>query len=99
MCTVSMIYDHYYDKWKDSRGLPIPPVVWPPIIPTVNPYPHLPPVPSGLPTTAELEEFRALLERARKYDREHNQPDCDNEEKKRKIKELADSLGVAIDFV
>ena len=45
------------------------------------------------------EEFRKLLERAREYDRRHNQPDCELESKRQEILRLAESLGVKIDFV
>jgi hypothetical protein len=75
MCVVSMVMDHYLDKWR----------------PPAPPYP--------MPTPAELEEFRRLLERAREYDRAHGQPDCGLEEKRRRVRELAESLGVKVDFV
>ena len=46
----------------------------------------------------EVAEFKKLLERAREYDRKHNQPDCELAEKKAKVKDLAEKLGVEIDF-
>lgn len=58
-------------------------------------YPPKPPV----ITAEEIAEFRKLLERAREYDRKHNQPDCELEEKRMKIRELATTLGVEIDFL
>jgi hypothetical protein len=85
MCVVSMIYDHYQDKWKQ------PPYYVP------NPPPVF--VPTGLPTQAEIDDFRKLLERAREYDKKHNQPDCELEEKRQKIKDLAKELGVEVNFV
>ena len=95
MCVVSMVYDHYYEKWKNTPPPPNPYIYPPP------PYPIMPWVapPSGLPTQQELEEFRRLLERARKYDIETGQKDCELEEKKRKVKELAESFGLDIEFV
>jgi hypothetical protein len=85
MCAVSMIMDHFHDKWQQQR-------------PQVFPYPLPAPPQPGI-TVAEIEEFHQLLERARKYDREHNQPDCELEEKKQRLLKLAEKLGVKIDFV
>lgn len=50
-------------------------------------------------TAAEIEEFRRLLERARAYDREHNQPDCELAEKRQRLLDLAKELGVEITFL
>lgn len=82
MCVVSMIFDHYHDKWF-------------PLVPLVPQYP----LPQPAVTPEEVAEFRRLLDRAREYDRRNNEPDCELLEKKRKLKELADVLGVAIDFL
>lgn len=84
MCTVSMVMDHYHDKWR-------------PLVPTPQPapftqWPHM-------PTQQEIDEFRKLLERARKYDQEHNQPDCELAEKRQRLLDLAKELGIEIDFV
>lgn len=86
MCVVSMISDHYWDKWKD-RTVPMP-------TPNVFPY-----VPEPAITDAEIKEFRELLERAREYDKKNNQPDCELQEKKDKLLKLAEQLGVKIDFL
>lgn len=89
MCVVSMVMDHYHDKWTAPQ-----PVWWPNtaqtgIVTIVRPA----------PTPAEVEEFRVLLERAREYDRKHNQPDCELEEKRQKVKKLAEELGIEIGFL
>ena len=96
MCVVSMIMDHYYDKWQ-----PYNPYVPPYIVPGVPPYvPYVAPAtPSRLPTDDEIEEFRKLLERAREYDKKNNEPDCELQEKKDKLLKLAEELGVKIDFL
>lgn len=83
MCTVSMIMDHYREKWEPY--LPYQP----------NPWVPNPPV----PTHEEVEEFRRLLDRARDYDRRHNEPNCELAEKRRVLKEIADQLGIDISFV
>lgn len=79
MCVVSMIMDHYHEKWRDKTP------TW------------IVPMPAISPT--EIDEFRKLLDRAREYDKKHNQPDCELEEKRQKLKKLADELGVKIDFL
>jgi hypothetical protein len=57
------------------------------------------PLPSPQITQAEIDEFRELLRRAREYDKKHNEPDCELEEKRKRIKDLAEELGIEVDFV
>lgn len=83
MCVVSMVIDHYLDKWN-------PPPLTPGITYPLTPQRTIP--------QADIDEFYRLLERAREYDRKHNQPDCELEEKKNKLKKLALDLGVEISF-
>jgi hypothetical protein len=90
MCAVSMVMDGKFDDWYRRYSVPAGPD-W-----TV-PLPPPPVVP--LPTPLEVEEFRRLLERAREYDRRNGEPDCEMDEKRRKLKSLAEQLGVEIDFV
>jgi len=97
MCVVSMVMDHYRDKWGPL--IPIPIVPFP-----VIPYPYYPlppqePVPVPFISPAEIEEFRRLLERAREYDKRHNEPDCELEEKREAVRKIAKALGLEIDFV
>ena len=80
---MSMVLDHYRERWHPLTQRP-----W--IVPGV-PVPQI--------TPEEVAEFRKLLERAREYDRQHNQENCELEEKKALLKEMADRLGVNIDFV
>lgn len=87
MCSVSMIMDHQYDEWQRRLQQWQPPA-WP-----YQPY-QPPPI-----RPEEVEEFRRLLDRAREYDRKNNEPDCELEEKRQKLRDLADTLGVKIDFV
>lgn len=90
MCTVSMIMDHYEDSWR--RRFVQPPIEWPYTSPSVPPAPKM-------PTQAEIDEFRRLLERAREYDKRNGEPDCELEEKRQRIKDLAEKLGVKVEFV
>lgn len=93
MCVVSMVMDHYSDKWKRYVDTyPIPPQIYPPPDILSNP-----PVP--IITREEIEEFKALLERAREYDKIHNQPNCELEEKKQALKKIAEQMGVDISFI
>ena len=87
MCVVSMIMDHYRDRWE-------------PLIPPTNPWVPLKIV-QPLPTITkeEVEEFRKLLERAREYDRKMGQPDCELDEKRLALKKIARELGVEISFL
>ena len=96
MCVVSMVMDHYWDKWNQppyQQPLPAP----------VNPFqspPYIPlPQPQRIPTPEEIEEFRKLIERARDYDKRNKEPDCEMDEKKKLLKQLAEKLGVDISFI
>ena len=90
MCVVSMVFDHYYDKWNPLRPFPGG------INPDYLPKEVLPKEPAI--SDEEIREFRKLLDRARKYDKEHNQPDCELLEKQAKLTKLAEELGVKINF-
>jgi hypothetical protein len=48
----------------------------------------------GRPTPAEIAEFRRLLENARELDQKTGQKDCELAEKKQRLKDLLDKLGV-----
>lgn len=84
MCVVSMVMDHYWEKWSPLTGQPLVRIGT-----TIEPA----------ITDAEIREFRALLERAREYDKKNNEPNCELEEKREKIRKLADELGVKVDFL
>jgi hypothetical protein len=124
MCVVSMIMDHYGDKWRDRL-----PGQWPyqeyPTQPWQFPQPFRPPTetaeehaerlrefferhaqtqqpaPAVTPTITaeEIAEFRQLLERAREYDKRNSEPECELEEKKAAVRQIAKQLGVEINFL
>lgn len=90
MCVVSMISDHYIDKWQQ--------------LPQVAP--HFNVVYESQLTAADIAAFREhvaelklLLDRAREYDKANNEPACELEWKKEKLRELAKVWGVEIDFL
>jgi hypothetical protein len=107
MCVVSMITDHYIDKWSQRCPNCQPsttgpytgsgqiggtwPISYPDGVPEVTPNPGI--------SQAELEEFRQLLERAREYDRRNNEPDCELDSKRQALKNIAKQLGVEIAFL
>ncbi len=84
-----MVSDHYIDKWKEKIEPFVPSSPFAPFV-----YPTQPQIPQE-----EIDEFKKLLERAREYDRKNNEPDCELEEKKTLLKELAKKLGVEINFL
>ena len=86
MCVVSMVMDHYRDKWEPYVQQP---TVWPVVIGKIPPT----------ITAEEVAEFRRLLERAREYDKRMGQPDCEVDDKRQILKRIAAALGIDISFV
>lgn len=87
MCVVSMVSDHYLEKWDNRWN-------------SVNPY--------RLDTISryefeelkkEVKELKELLIRAKKYDEEHHEHQCETEEKVRLLKEVAKLVGVELSDV
>lgn len=101
MCVMSMVLDHAADKWDQwvPKWPPYKPAPELPPMAPLEPFPLPPKEPARFPTQEELEDFRRLYERAKKYDADNNEPNCETDEKKRRVKELADKLGVNIDFI
>lgn len=83
MCVVSMVTEHYIDKWGQRTS------AWPQ--PTIIVTPSI--------SQEEVDEFRKLLDRAREYDKRNNEPDCELADKKKVLMDLAEQLGVKIDFL
>ena len=91
-----MVMDHYWDNWKDRTPAPYLVVPSQPFQPYIPPNPIQPVTPPITPE--EIAEFRKLLERAREYDKRNNEPDCELDEKKQRLKKLAEELGISISF-
>lgn len=102
MCVVSMVGDHYADKWRDKiwvekeqpfRIYPID--IYPA---TKKPDGCVPLVPVSREEFDQLkrdvEEMKALLKRAKKYDEENNEPDCEIEQKMELLRRVAEAVGV-----
>lgn len=86
MCVTSMVMDHYREKWQ-------------PLVPDVQPQPLVLPVVVPMISAEDVAEFRKLLERAREYDKRNNEPDCELDEKRKAILDIAKQLGVEITFL
>jgi hypothetical protein len=94
MCVVSMIGDHFHDKWDPLRQY----------IPQQNPYTNI--SYTTLVTKEEfnklkieVEEMKALLKRAKIYDEKNNEPNCEIEEKMTFLREVAKLVGVDLDEI
>jgi hypothetical protein len=95
MCVVSMIGDHYREKFTQPQQ-------WPGIQPYLQPNQTfvLPP-----PITREefdslkkeVAEMQVLLRRAKLYDEQNGEPGCEMEEKMARLRRLAELVGVDLD--
>lgn len=98
MCVYSMIADHYLDKWGPKYPQPLVPLIpgpdYPPPFP-LAPFPITPlkPVPEPL-TAEEVNELRRLLKKAKLYDEETGQKDCEVLDKKKRLKGIIESQGL-----
>jgi hypothetical protein len=87
MCTVSMIGDHFNDKWKQPPYQQI--------------FTNIPGVSRAEfeALKREVEEMKALLKRAKEYDEKNNEPNCEIEEKMAMLRKFADAVGIDLDDV
>ena len=96
MYTVSMVGDDIRDRWGKR---------YPWIDPTRTPgWPTPQPQPIVVPSEVsrqefdalkrEVEDLKALLRRAKKYDEDNGEPDCEMDDKVELIKRVADLVGV-----
>lgn len=93
MCVYSMVMDHYQQTW---------PQIYPWVQPVCpDPSKHYPPPRELTPEEkeAELQKLKDLIERARKYDRDNNEPECELESKRQVLRDMAKQLGIDIEFV
>jgi hypothetical protein len=107
MCVVSMVMDHYKDKWDHLPGIATGvtyPNNWPPLQSTPNQPTSIQIAP---PITREefdqlrndVLEMKELVKRALKYDQDTNQADCENEEKVALVRKVAEMVGVSLDDI
>lgn len=88
MCVVSMVGDHYNDKWRHIN----------PINPFDNsPSPHVKDDVTRYEfdqLRREVLEMKELLKRAIDYDKKNNEPDCHIDEKMEKLRKIAELVGI-----
>lgn len=98
MCVSSMVMDHYRDKWLEPNH---------PFFTWTTPGTYGTPL-SVKPeiTRAEfdelkrdIEEMKAPLIRAKKYDADNNEPDCEMGEKVALVRKIAKLVGVDLSEV
>lgn len=99
MCSVSMIGDHYRDMWQ--------PKPWYPSLPAV-PMPQTSPIIINQPEISRAEfdelkrqvlEMKELLKRAKKYDEDNGEKDCEIDEKMDVLRRIAKLVGVDLNDV
>lgn len=105
MCVVSMVSDHYRDKFVDPMN------PW-----GIQPFqPMTPGVPMGPgyfsldlnpPSRAEfdslkktVDEMKELLLKAKKYDEDNGEPDCEMDSKVEILRRVAQLVGVSLEDV
>lgn len=102
MCVVSMIGDHYADKWRPKPWFPDP-IGWPidepyrpnkTVVPTINVSRE-----EFDALRKEVEEMKELLKRAKKYDEDNGEPDCEIDEKMELLRRVAEAVGVDLSDV
>lgn len=94
MCVVSMVADHYMEKWNGWINTPNG---WPSVtIPFGDETDDYLPVSRAeyLALKNELEEMKKLLARAKEYDERTGQAECENGEKLKVLFAVADALGI-----
>lgn len=98
MCTVSMVGDHYTQKWQNQIPIQSGQVgIGGTGIQQMFQVPVLRDELEAL--RKEVLEMKELLIRAKKYDRDTNQPDCEQQEKIAMLKKMAEAVGVSLDEV
>lgn len=82
-----MVGDHYNDKFKKQ---------WPSVYP--DPLQWNPPTRQEFEALKkQVEEMMELLKRAKEYDEQNGEPDCEIEEKWAKLREIAKVVGLDLD--
>lgn len=95
MCAVSMVGDYFKDKWIpyfERNTFPSGPFISPLPVPSVSPD-------EFLALKREVEEMKELLKRAKVYDEEHGEPECEMEEKLKVLRAVAKAVGVDLEDV
>jgi len=93
MCTMSMVGDHYSEKYNHLfQANPVP--LWPGAVPTVFVQQH-----EFDALKKEVEDMKKLLLRAKEYDERNGEPHCEMDEKVALLKRVAELVGVDLSAV
>ena len=84
-----MIGDHYADKWQWVPQSPTFTYTYPPAV-TREEFDAL---------KRDVEEMKALLKRAKAYDKANGEPDCEIDEKLEVLRRVAELVGVDLEDV
>lgn len=86
-----MIGDYYDYKWRRTKPwYPYTIPIWPETEISKQEFDDL---------KHEIEELKELLRRAKQYDIDNNEPDCEIDEKMDKLKRVAEIVGIDLDEV
>jgi hypothetical protein len=89
MCVVSMVGDHFQDKWNQY---PFNDLINKAQQSTISRY-------EFEELKKEIKEMKDLLVKAKIYDTQHNEPDCEVEDKMKFLKECAKLVGIDLDDI
>lgn len=90
MCVYSMIGDHYNDKWHQQY-------TW--VDSNTNKIVEYATKEDLEELKRDVAEMKALLKRAKIYDEEHGEPDCQKDEKIALLRKIAELVGVDLEDV
>jgi hypothetical protein len=91
MCVVSMIGDHYSDKWRQPYREFVQPVQWP-----TYTYPQVSKEEFDA-LKVQVAELVELMKRAKIYDAKNGEPDCETDEKMAVLRKVAKLVGIDLD--
>ena len=107
MCVVSMVGDHYRDKWIPTWQFPDQP--FKPFDPEKrrNDREDIVKILTGQPISREefdalkreVEELKELLKRAVQYDNDTGQADCETDSKMALLRKIAQAVGIDLDEI
>lgn len=87
MCTVSMIGDHFNEKWNQPNYQQI--------------FTNIPEITKAEfdALKKEVEEMKALLKRAKIYDKQNGEPNCELNEKIEMLEKIAEIVGLNLEDI
>lgn len=99
MCVYSMVADHFNDRWKgyiqqSNPGLGTGTITFPDLSKGMTPTITQISREEFDKLKSEVELLKGLLIRAKKYDIDNNEPDCEMVEKVDMLKRIAELVGV-----